>query len=58
LREILDADEDAVEEGAEIMAKEPDNLKSDLTKAGLRAWGEAVIKTGTEHLDLAMVRQG
>lgn len=31
---------------------------SDFTNAGLRAWGKALVKTGTEHLDLAMVRQG
>lgn len=24
----------------------------------LRAWGKALIKTGTEHLDLEMVLQG
>jgi hypothetical protein len=40
------------------MATEPEDLKSELTKADLRAWGEALVKTGTEHLDLAMVRQG
>lgn len=40
------------------MATEPENIKSHLTKSGLKAWGEALIKTGTEHLDLAMVRQG
>ncbi len=41
------------------MASEPEDLKSELAKAGLlRAWGKALVKTGTEHLDLAMVRQG
>ena len=28
------------------------------SKIGLRAWGNALVKTGTEHLDLPMVRQG
>lgn len=28
------------------------------TPEGLRAWGWALIKTGTEQLDLSMVRQG
>ncbi len=28
------------------------------TAAGLRAWGKALVKTGVEHLDLGMVRQG
>lgn len=37
---------------------EPENIKNHLTKTGLRAWGEALIKNGTEHLDLAMVRHG
>lgn len=41
-----------------MMAKESDNLKNDLTPSGLTAWGKALVKTGTEHLDLAMVRQG
>lgn len=41
------------------MATNPEDLKSELAKAGLlRAWGKALVKTGTEHLDLAMVRQG
>lgn len=40
------------------MPTESDNLKDDLTKSGLRAWGRALIKTGTEHLDLAMVLHG
>lgn len=28
------------------------------TPAGLKAWGNALVKTGTEQLDLPMVRQG
>lgn len=40
------------------MAMKPGEPKSDFTHAGLTAWGKALVKTGTEHLDLAMVRQG
>lgn len=28
------------------------------TPEGLQAWGKALVKTGTEQLDLSMVRQG
>lgn len=37
---------------------EPAKPANDFTQAGLTAWGRALVKTGTEHLDLAMVRQG
>jgi hypothetical protein len=40
------------------MATEPTKPATRLSLAGQRAWGEALIKTGTEHLDLDMVRQG
>ena len=40
------------------MATKPEEQAKGLSKAGLRAWGEALIKTGTEHLDLSMVRNG
>jgi hypothetical protein len=32
--------------------------KRDFDQAGLRAWGRALVKTGTEHLNLGMVRLG
>jgi hypothetical protein len=38
------------------MADEPPKIE--WTAREKRAWGEALVKTGTEHLDLAMVRQG
>jgi hypothetical protein len=31
---------------------------SDMSPAVQAAWGRALIKTGTEHLDLPMVRSG
>lgn len=40
------------------MAMEPVKAAQGLTQAGLRAWGNALVKTGTQHLDLGMVRQG
>jgi len=32
--------------------------KRDFDQAGLRAWGKALVQTGTERLDLGMVRLG
>lgn len=40
------------------MATKPEEPAKGLSEVGLRAWGEALIKTGTEHLDLSMVRNG
>lgn len=40
------------------MDTEPKKPPSDFSQAGLRAWGNALVKTGIEHLDLSMVRQG
>lgn len=40
------------------MATDPVEAPKTPTKAGLHAWGKALVKTGTEHLDLGMVRQG
>lgn len=47
------------------MTSEPSKLdlssmipEEDWTPEGRRAWGEALVKTGTEHLDLSMVRRG
>lgn len=34
------------------------NGRPDFGQAGLKAWGLALVKTGTAHLDLSMVRQG
>jgi hypothetical protein len=31
---------------------------TDMSPAVQAAWGKALIKTGTEHLDLSMVRSG
>ena len=35
-----------------------DNTGTGWTPEGLLAWGKALVKTGVEHLDLGMVRQG
>ena len=35
-----------------------DDTNTGWTPEGLRAWGKALVKTGMEHLDLTMVRQG
>ncbi len=40
------------------IASESDKTTAGWTPEGLRAWGNALVKTGTEHLDLTMVRQG
>jgi hypothetical protein len=41
------------------MATEPAaKPASDWTTDVQRAWGNAQVKTGTEHLDLGMVRRG
>jgi hypothetical protein len=40
------------------MVTEPAQPVTKLSLAAQRAWGEALIKTGTEHLDLSMVRNG
>lgn len=40
------------------MTSEPTLPAKGLTRAGLTAWGLALVKTGSEHLDLDMVRQG
>lgn len=40
------------------MDTEPKKPLLDFSQAGLPAWGNALVKTGTEHLDLSMVRQG
>jgi hypothetical protein len=41
------------------MATEPAaKPASDWTTDVQRAWGKAQVKTGTEHLDLGMVRRG
>lgn len=42
-----------------VMSTEPaEEARTGLSLAGQRAWGKALVKTGTEHLDLGMVLQG
>ena len=35
-----------------------DNTSTGWTSEGLQAWGKALVKTGVEHLDLGLARQG